>query len=376
MRNYLKSFLNIPPEIRHEFWQDTLQKNQLSLLVICIMILGMELFNIARVLFWSRSGLATVNNRIYFSMYCILLLAAVLYILLQWLLRRSPVKIRWTVQYATALFALLWHVCINAYDLYRNPDGGTVIYVTAVLGLSVFIQMPSQYSLISYIAAYLLFIGLSASNLDTGSMINLTFTAIVALAVSLTRCRHAVVILSQCRKIDQMNRQLQELIKKDPLTGLLNITAFRDRVEFYLAETKEPTETALLILDLDDFKAVNDHFGHPCGDYVLQMTAIKFQAMFPEAIGVSRIGGDEFMMALSGVPAQVIEKAALQLIQDIALINWHGQNLGASCSLGVCRTNRPGVAYDSLYEIADQALYQAKTQGKGCCFFRELTDSV
>ena len=82
MGKHIGEFFRIPTEIRAEFWQDTLQKNQLSLLVICLMILGMELFNMARVLFWSDSGLGTLNNRIYFSMYCALCLAAVLYLLL------------------------------------------------------------------------------------------------------------------------------------------------------------------------------------------------------------------------------------------------------------------------------------------------------
>ena len=78
MRQAVWQFLRIPPEIREEFWQNSLQKNRLSLLVICIMIFGMELYNMARVLFLSSSGLGTLNNRIYFGMYCSLLLAAAL----------------------------------------------------------------------------------------------------------------------------------------------------------------------------------------------------------------------------------------------------------------------------------------------------------
>ena len=76
MRGKIRDFLRIPPEILPAFRQDTLQKNRLSLLVIAAMIFGMEAYNIARVLFMSRSGLGTLNNRIYFGMYCALLLAA------------------------------------------------------------------------------------------------------------------------------------------------------------------------------------------------------------------------------------------------------------------------------------------------------------
>ena len=89
MRQAVWQFLRIPPEIREEFWQNSLQKNRLSLLVICIMIFGMELYNMARVLFLSSSGLGTLNNRIYFGMYCSLLLAAALSLALLQLTRRA-----------------------------------------------------------------------------------------------------------------------------------------------------------------------------------------------------------------------------------------------------------------------------------------------
>lgn len=239
-----------------------------------------------------------------------------------------------------------------------------------MLGLAVFIQMPGLYSFLTYGAAYGLFMALAGSILSSGDRLNLTFTTIVALAVSLTNCRHAVVTISQRREIDQMNHRLQDLVRKDPLTGILNKTVFQRRIELHLAEAGE--ETALLILDLDDFKSVNDLHGHPCGDYVLKETALELQAHFPEAVGVGRIGGDEFAVALSGVSSGAIKSTAEQLIQDISRIRWRGQPLGACCSLGVCRTSRPGVTYEALYGEADRALYQAKAEGKGRCLLREL----
>ena len=149
MRNRIRDFLHVPPEIYPEFRQDTFQRNRLSLLVICVMIFGMELYNMARVLFLSRSGLATLNNRIYFGMYCALLLAAAAYLILNRLMREAPARKRWALQYGTALFMLLWHVCINAYDLSREADGEIAIYTTAMLGIAVFIQMPGAFGLLS-----------------------------------------------------------------------------------------------------------------------------------------------------------------------------------------------------------------------------------
>ena len=151
LKDHLRNFFVIPHTLRSEFWQDTLKQNRLSLLVICLMIFGMELFNMARVLFWSASGLDSRNNRIYFFMYCALCGSAALYLLLRHLLRSSSTRVRWAVQYGAVLFFLLWHVCLNAYDLIRDPTAEVGIYTTAVLGLSIFIQ---QYARIITIFCY------------------------------------------------------------------------------------------------------------------------------------------------------------------------------------------------------------------------------
>ena len=82
VKQTLLKFLSVPEALRTEYWQDTLQKNRRSLFVICLMIFVMELFNIVRVLFWSKSGLQSVNNRIYFGFYCALIAAAALYLAL------------------------------------------------------------------------------------------------------------------------------------------------------------------------------------------------------------------------------------------------------------------------------------------------------
>ena len=374
MKQRLREFLSVPASIRTEFWQDTLQRNRLSLLVISILIFGMELYNMARVLFWSTSGLGTLNNRIYFSLYCALWLAAALSLLLQRLLRRAAVRTQWAVQYGSVLFFLLWHVCLNAYDLVRNPDAEVTIFTTAILGLSVFIQMPGLFSFIAYGAAYGVFLTLAGPLLSEGTRLNLTFTAIVALAVSLTSCRHAVIMILQRQEISQMNLQLQVLLQKDPLTDLLNKTAFEDCVAYQLERLDRRHTIALVMVDLDDFKGINDRYGHPCGDDVLRATARNLQAVFPEAAGIGRVGGDEFAVALwLSDSCEALEADCRRLIGLQSAVRWQeAEALGVRCSIGVCCASRPGLTYDLLYRAADDALYQAKAAGKGRCCLRRL----
>ena len=373
MMQQVRDFLRVPPELLAAFQQDTLQKNRLALVVISIMIFGMELFNMARVLFWSTSGLGTLNNQIYFGMYCSLWLSAALTLLLQRLLRHASVRAQLAVQLGATFFFLLWHVCLNTYDLLRNPDTQTSIFTTAVLALAVFIQMPSWFSALAYGTAYILFMALAGPILADGPQLNLTFTTIVALAVSLTRCHQTVIMIAQRQEIHQMNLQLQVLLQKDPLTGLLNKTAFQDQVTFHLEQLEALSGVTLLIVDLDNFKSVNDRFGHPCGDYVLQETALRLQAVFPEATGIGRIGGDEFAAVFAGqVDPGRLESACQQLIRSATGIAWQDQVLGVSCSIGIGRAKRPGISYEVLYQEADQALYGAKRGGKGCFRLQEL----
>ena len=168
------------------------RENRLSLLVICVMIFGMELYNMARVLFLSRSGLATLNNRIYFGMYCALFLAAAIYMLLSRIMRASALDKRLWLQFGAVVFAFIWHIGLNAYDLMREPDGEVSIYMTAVLALAVFIQLPPALSIACHTGGYAVFVLLAGRYLESGPLLNLTFSSIVALAVSLTKCpRHS-----------------------------------------------------------------------------------------------------------------------------------------------------------------------------------------
>ena len=360
MKTSIRTFFRIPAETLPDFWQTASQRNRISLLVICLMIFGMELFNMARVLFWSSAGLGTRNNRIYFGLYLSLFLVAALCLVLSYLVDRGRLYVHLGVQYGAVLFTLLWHVCINSYDLARNPDAEIGLYYTAILGLSVFILMPTWLACAMHIAAYALFMGLSGGALSNGDRINATFTAIVALAVSLTSSYHHVTILSQRREISDMNARLRHMARRDALTGLLNNSAFQSCAEPHLGRRG----VALLIADLDNFKAVNDRYGHPCGDFVLKELALRIQDAFPDALGTGRIGGDEFAILADAGDLSDLTAAAQELIRSASRITWHGQDVGAGCSIGGCCIGDSSVTYERLYSEADRALYQAKGQGK------------
>lgn len=371
MREKLKEFFAVPANIRQEFWQDTVQKNRLSLIVISIMIFGMELFNMARVLFLSNAGLGTWNNRIYFSMYCILFLSAAVYLLLQYVLRNSGEKLQWRLQIAAVAFFFLWHIGLNAYDLVRDPEGETYIFVTAVVGLAMFIQMPWLCGTVYFGAGYGLFMLLNAPVLEEGVIINLTITTIVALAISYTRSRHAVIELSQRKEIRRMNTRLEQLLQRDPLTGILNKRAFENCAVCAFQEGSGE-KLALFMLDLDDFKTVNDRYGHPCGDYVLKETAERLAEFFSDAVCVGRVGGDEFAALIPGNDsAEELQARGEKFIRLFSEVNWQGESIRVSCSAGMILAGGGTLSYEEIYKKADEALYEAKRSGKGCCCLKE-----
>ena len=120
----VQDFFTIPSEIMPEFWRTALSRNRVSLLVICVMIFGMELFNMARVLFWSNSGLGTLNNRIYFGFYLSLFLAAAICLILGCVFRIQRLAVSQFIQYGSVLFFLWWHVHLQGQQARKKINCG------------------------------------------------------------------------------------------------------------------------------------------------------------------------------------------------------------------------------------------------------------
>lgn len=375
MKENVRRFLTIPPQVRPDFLRETVRRNHVSLLVACLIILVVECWNLVRVLVISQTGLGSVNNRIYFTFYCLLLAVGVVWLVVRRPLRRAGLVAQWRAQYAMTVALLLWHACVNAYDLHRVSDQDVMVFTTALLALTIFIQMPALHSVVCYGLGYGVFRLLSAGHLGGGAVVNLTVVFLVGLAISLIQAHHTAVRLAQQQEITQINAQLQQLVKKDPLTGLLNKTALEQWVRETL-DRPEGKEMTFFLLDLDNFKGVNDTYGHPVGDYVLLSAALKLRGVFPAGAGLGRIGGDEFAAALAG---SLTQEQALglgkRLVRELGDLCWQDKPLGIGGSVGICQGGGAGQTYQDLYWAADQALYQAKNAGKGCCRLRELEGS-
>lgn len=157
---------------------------------------------------------------------------------------------------------------------------------------------------------------------------------------------------------------LQSRAEQDSLTKLLNKDAARKQAEEYFARYSAGVGGALLIIDLDDFKQINDQRGHLFGDAVLVKVAQEIRKLFRGQDIVARIGGDEFMVVMRGVTDELLLDQRCQQLEQILRNVFRSYNLSLTCSIGIALSPLHGQSYYELFQHADQALYQIKATGK------------
>lgn len=175
------------------------------------------------------------------------------------------------------------------------------------------------------------------------------------------------------RDIDDQKRsehQIRQAAEKDVLTGLLNRAATMRNIQDFLSGEGANDTHALMIIDVDNFKDVNDTFGHRAGDQFLAQFAQTIQSCFRTSDIVGRIGGDEFFVLMKNVSSSTsTEDRAAALLKAMHTTGSFGNQVEVSGSIGICFYRGDNRSLDHLYESADQALYQAKRQGKNRVVF-------
>jgi diguanylate cyclase (GGDEF)-like protein len=190
----------------------------------------------------------------------------------------------------------------------------------------------------------------------------------------------AVVLLQDVTERRRAEAKISHLARYDELTELPNRVSFRDEIERLLSLPREAARmSALLFIDLDQFKQVNDTLGHPCGDQLLCAVAERLRRMLRPEEFVARFGGDEFVVFQRDIrsndeAANLARRIVDQLSERYKLDN-HLVEIGASVGIAIAT---PGISADTLMKNADMALYRAKADGRGTfCFFRdELAQTV
>ncbi|HXW89788.1 MAG TPA: EAL domain-containing protein [Terriglobales bacterium] len=176
-------------------------------------------------------------------------------------------------------------------------------------------------------------------------------------------------------------KQVKFLAYCDVLTGLPNRTLLQDRLGKALAGSRRRKDTvALLFLDLDRFKVINDSLGHSFGDLLLRKVADRLMGHAREQDTVARIGGDEFVMVLTGLKDMTDAAVAAQRVMDTMITEFviEGRSLSVNCSMGVSIFPQHGLDSETLIKNADAAMYSAKESGRNrfTFFSEEMNDQV
>ena len=201
--------------------------------------------------------------------------------------------------------------------------------------------------------------------LGFATLLVLAIEALIIFRPLINRLRH------ESSRAAEAESELAYLASHDALTGLHNRITFERALEAKIKRSEqEDGELAVILVDLDDFKPINDTFGHAAGDKMLKTVAQSLISSREEGELVARLGGDEFVIAWSCANIKAVHERATMLLSSLHQpVEIAGRQLSIGASLGIALANRNGRTVSELLAAADHAMYAAKRAGKNDVIF-------
>jgi len=199
-------------------------------------------------------------------------------------------------------------------------------------------------------------------------LVGFLFVAACALSWYVVRLRtQRSALLRRIKKMDHAQRALKSQAYSDHLTGLANRNLLTDRYGRAMQRARRnKTQFALLMIDLNKFKAINDSFGHAAGDQVLVEVSRRLLANVRATDTVARYGGDEFVLLIESFgERRELTRIAMKLVDALTepVILDTGVEVGVGASVGYALFPDDGAHLENLLEVADHAMYECKTSG-------------
>ncbi|MBC3376510.1 EAL domain-containing protein [Pseudomonas sp. SWRI92] len=247
--------------------------------------------------------------------------------------------------------------------------GAAVVMGIAIVGMHYTGMAAAQFSEGSFCGSL---DGLSGKGLDNLVLITTLAVLAIALLTSILDARLEARTAELAKSLTQANRELTQLALHDPLTGLPNRVLLADRIGQAMHRVQEQGGCfALMFIDLDGFKPVNDAFGHHMGDLLLRDVALRLREDLRNQDTLARIGGDEFVLLVQlADPDDALRLAARQVALIARTFRVADHDLQISASVGIALFPGNGESAEELLMNADAAMYHAKGAGKnGYSFF-------
>ena len=276
------------------------------------------------------------------------------------------------------VIGMAFSIAVVAIDQWITPNITPFLIVCMIAGLAIYLRPLIAAGL--YAAAYVgYFFAMELTQANPAwllsNRLNGAAACVLGWALSVLLWRKFTTITLQQQQLENANTDLQEkqrelerLTRLDGLTGLFNRNTFVELTKKELDRAqRQGTATAILLLDLDHFKRVNDTWGHPAGDAVLKHAAMIASTTVRSTDLVGRLGGEEFIVLLPGTSIEaarnLAEKIRMRLEGQAA--TWNDTRMAITVSIGIAGTTASEKqSFEVLYHDADKALYVAKQRGR------------
>lgn len=261
--------------------------------------------------------------------------------------------------------AVILLALVSAADFLSGPNISFALFYLLIVASVAWITQDLRTALAT--AVFCALVWLTAESFTLGANMPILLWNAATRLVSLLTIGFVIARLMQALDAEQ------RLARTDFLTGTLNARAFYELTEAEVARSlrfKHPL--ALVYVDLDDFKVVNDRLGHAAGDSVLRAVATTLKSTLRETDRVARIGGDEFVLLLPETDAEAAGKA-MQKVSAAVTRAMEERGWPVTFSIGIAAYESPPRDVDALIRVADKAMYDAKAAGKNCICVADAT---
>jgi diguanylate cyclase (GGDEF)-like protein len=295
----------------------------------------------------------------------------------RWFKRIGSYKIFTTLYFAVVMFwGSIFTILVYIYN-YDIAVYSIVLFLVAAL----FIVDPNRSSML-YILNYIIFSAMIYKSIDLMSAANaLVFKSLIITVLALITSQSNYYIRKQLfdykNSLNAVNLQLQNQAEKDSLTQLYNNSYMFNTLKMETEKAnKEGGALSLIMLDIDDFKQINDTFGHLVGDDVIRAVSAEIVSCTRESDVVGRYGGEEFIVVLKNTPSEKAIEVAHRIRTGIEGLHFE-QDIKVTASFGISyfksrfsevQTSEL-ISPSGLVNIADINLYKAKKNGKNCVVF-------
>lgn len=270
----------------------------------------------------------------------------------------ATIAVGW--QYGFAMYL----VCIVPISFYLTFKGNKTPFVFCFMTIGLFVALKAIMTFVEPIYDVSLSDGAVALIYIYNSVISLLMIVVLSIVYNVSRKRGQAALVAK-------NIKLEELASVDPLTKLLNRRSmFPFMNSCYERAVESGTPFALILSDIDDFKEVNDRYGHDCGDMILRRVSEIFRDNISEGMKVCRWGGEEILVLIPESSAENGAELAEKIRDKIANTQFvfGGKPVSVTLTFGVSE-NKGGISVDKTVTNADKNLYSGKRSGKNCVVY-------